>query len=315
MPGPDGSLRRALRTASNLLAGAETMRTQRRFSRLVRWRLLALGLCLHPAARAALVLHPERTSPFDLEVTGALAGLPAGAARYVRYADLRALPTTKLHLADEFVRGDQEVTVVFLADFWAAMPASPEADCLLATCSDQYASVFSRAFVAAYRPFLVVEIDGAGPDQWSARGPVNVPGPYAISVSSALAPAADQFLSLEHKKPWGVVAVEFARYAERFHDAYAGPWAELSERAAAGREIWINACASCHLGPGETFSGTKSHQAFAIVAAVAKGNPAVFKEYVRQPTQVIASAKMQAHPYFTGEQLDAIIAFVTAEHR
>jgi hypothetical protein len=286
------------------------LRSFRRAARLA----LGLGLLL-PAARAMLPLHPDRSSPFDLAVAGGLAGVPEGATRYVRYADLRALPTTKLHLADEFRRGDQEVTVVFLADLWKELPLAPDADCLLATCTDEYAGIFRRGFIDTYRPFLVLEIDDRGPSQWSGRGFFDDPGPYAITVSSALAPAAAQFLSLEHKKPWGVTTVAFARYAEKFHDAYAGPWAMLSPRATAGREMWINACASCHLGPGDTFSGTKSHQAFAILQAVAKGNPALFRQYVRQPTSVIAGAKMQEHAYFTDEQLNALIAFITAEPR
>jgi mono/diheme cytochrome c family protein len=285
----------------------------------IRWqakgRLLALGLLVLPAAHAALPLHSDRASPFDLAVTGLLAGVPAGSVRYVRYADLRALPSTKLPVADEFARGEQEVTVVFLSDLWKAMPAMSDADCLLATCKDEYASVFTRNFIADCRPFLVLEIDGAPPDKWSGRGLKDDPGPYVISVSAALAPAVGHFLSIEHKKPWGVIAVEFARYADKFHDAYAGRWAGLSARAIAGREMWIGACASCHAGPGQTFSGAKSHLPFAIVAAVAKGDPELFRRYVRKPASVVSSATMQAHPYFTDEQLNAIIAFVTAEQR
>jgi hypothetical protein len=276
---------------------------------------LALGLCALVDARAMLPLQAERSSPFDLAVTGALAGVPNGARRYVRYADLCALPTTKLLISDEFVQGSQEVTVVFLSDFWKALPVQPDADCLLATCQDEYASVFRREFIATYRPFLVLKINGAGPAQWSGHGLASDPGPYAITVSPALVPAADNFLSLEHKKPWGVVTVEFARYAEKFHDAYDGRWATLSRRAAAGRELWVNACASCHPGPGRTFSGTKSHQAFAILAAIARGDPVLFRQYVHQPTSVSVDAKMEEHAYFTSDQLNAIIAFITAEQR
>jgi cytochrome c2 len=301
-------------SAPKLLDPTAIMRSLRPWHRLGRLGL-ALALCAFAHARAMLPLQTERTSRFDLEVTGTLVGAPDGARRYVRYADLCALPTTKLLLSDEFIQGRQEVTVVFLSDFWKAMPVPPDADCLLATCQDEYASVFRREFIAAYRPFFVLKINGAGPDQWSGHGPASDPGPYAITVSTPLVPAAGGFLSLEHKKPWGVVTVEFARYAEKFHDAYAGRWASLSTRAAAGRELWVNACASCHPGPGRTFSGTKSHQAFAILTAIARGDPALFRRYVRQPTSVSADAKMEEHGYFTDDQLQAIIAFITAEQR
>ena len=70
-----------------------------------------------------LQLHGERALPTDLAVTGRLAGVPAGETRFVRWADLRALPAiTKLKLDGEFVKGEQEVTALWLADFWAALP-------------------------------------------------------------------------------------------------------------------------------------------------------------------------------------------------
>jgi cytochrome c2 len=277
--------------------------------------VLALGLAAAVARPAELPLQPARSSPFDLEVTGALVGVPAGAPRYVRYADLRALPAAQVRLAGEFGSGERELTVVFLSDLWSALPVAPEADCLLATCRDDYASIFRQDFIAADRPFLVVAIDGLAPARWSELPGGEDPGPYAIGVAPALAPAAAHYLSLEHKEPWGVVRLEFARYADRFHGAYAGRWAALSPRAEAGRELWINACASCHAGPGAIFSGTKSHQAFAILAAVARGDPALFRQYVRDPKSVSAGARMEAHAYFSDDQLNAVIAFVTAEPR
>ena len=39
-----------------------------------------------------LQLHRERALPTDLAVAGRLTGVPAGETRYVRWADLRALP-------------------------------------------------------------------------------------------------------------------------------------------------------------------------------------------------------------------------------
>ena len=277
---------------------------------------LAAALSLLPGAAgraATLELHAVRRSGTDLEVRGAMAGLAPGASAYVGYDALRALPVTRLRISDEFVKGEQEVTVVFVADLWKALPVLPGADCLLATCNDRYASVFRADFIAGYRPFVVLEINGQRPEKWSAAGLADDPGPYAITVSARLVPAAARYLSIAHKKPWGVVSLEFASYAEKFHDAYSGAWAGISPRAAAGRDIWINACACCHPGPGGTYSGTKSHQVFPIVAAVAKGDPDLFRRYVRAPTSVNPAAKMEEHPYFTDAQLDAVMAFIRAE--
>jgi cytochrome c2 len=278
-------------------------------------RIAALALLFASVARAALPLLEQPSSPYDLAVSGELSGVPHGAVRYVRWSDLRSLSTTVLPMDGEFVPGGQEVTVVFLGDLWKALPVSPGADCMLATCVDRYASVFTSAFLARYRPFLVLEINGTGPDKWPPKGLDYNPGPYAITVSDRIAPAASGYLDLSHKKPWGVSGIEIAEYSRRFSDAYRGRWAALSERAAAGREIWINACDSCHLGPGRIFSGNQSRQAFAVLSAIARGDPALFRKYVRDPKSVISTAKMEPHPHYSDAQLDSIIAFVEAEQR
>jgi cytochrome c553 len=270
-------------------------------------------LCASPGVAWALDLHRERGSPFDLAVTGRVAGVPAGETRYVPWAELRALPVVRLRLQDEFTPGEQEVTVLYLDELWRVLPAGPGADLLLASCNDGYASVYRRSFIARYRPFLVLEIDGHGPADWPPPGLKFNPGPYVITVSAALVPGVATLLDVNHKKPWGVVTLEFANYGERFHDAYAGAWAHLSARAAAGREIWVNSCASCHAGPGRIFGGTKSGEPFPVLAGLAAANPGFFRAYVRHPQALVPSAKMEGHPRYTDPQLDQLIAFVTAE--
>ncbi len=276
---------------------------------------LAAMALLGASSRAAggVELHRERGSPLDLAVTGQLAGVPGGETRYVPWAELRALPVARLRLQDEFTPGEQEVTVLYLDELWRALPAAPGADVLLATCNDGYASVYRRSFIAKYRPFLVLEIDGRGPADWPPPGLKFNPGPYVITIAAAVVPAVATLLDANHKKPWGVVTVEFASYAERFHDAYAGAWARLSARAAAGREIWVNSCASCHAGPGQAFGGAKSGQAFPTLAALAAANPVFFRDYVRHPQALVPAAKMEGHPHYTDPELDQLIAFITAE--
>lgn len=277
--------------------------------------IAALLAVLAPSLRAGLPLFTRRASAFDLEVSGELAGVPSGAVRYVRYSDLRALPSTVLRLTDEFVPGGQDVTVLFLADLWKALPVSADADCMLAGCVDRYASVFPSDFIARCRPFLVLEINGAGPDRWPPKGLDYNPGPYAITVSEKLAPAAAGFPDLDHKKPWGVSSIEVANFKRSFAGAYRGRWASLSARASAGRALWIGSCDSCHLGPGGIFSGNVSRQAFPIVAAVARGDPPLFRQYVRDPKSVLSSAKMEPQPRYTDAELDSIIAFLEAEQK
>ncbi len=260
----------------------------------------------------ALELHGERSSPYDLGLTGRLAGLPADQVRYASWSDLRALPTSRLKIDGEFVEGPQELTVVFLDDLWKALPIAPGADSLLATCGDGYTSVFTSEFIARYRPFLVLEINGKGPKDWPPPGLGYNPGPFVITVSANIVPKAAIYRDVEHKKPWGVTTLEVASYAERFRGVYSGRWSTLSERAQDGREIWINSCASCHQGPSGIFGGTKAARPFEVIAAYAGYDRAYFMRYVRDPKSLVPCAKMEPHPRYTDNELSNLIAFITS---
>jgi hypothetical protein len=273
----------------------------------------AAALFLFAAGQAgALELHAERSSPFDLALKGRLIGVPAGGERYARWSALRALPTAKLPVTGEFTKGPQVLTVVFLSDLLAALPLSAGADCVLATCGDGYAGIFNSGFISKYRPFLVLEIDGKGPSDWPPPGLAYNPGPYAITVSESVAPAASTFLDIEHKKPWNVTTIEVANFADRFGGIYSGKFASLGPAGRAGREIWLNSCASCHAGPGGTFGGTKADRPFQVIAAYAVFDRAFFMKYVRDPKSLVASAKMEAHPHYTDVQLSDLIEFIAA---
>lgn len=286
----------------------------RRAWAFLRKGLASLGL-LSSAALAAAPLSPQetRTSPFDLAIGGELVGLPARATRYLPWKALRALPTQTLTLSGEFVKGEQQVTVVFLQDLWAALPVAPGTDAILATCSDGYTSIYRSTFIATYRPFLILEINGRGPETWPPEGLKFNPGPYVISISDTVAPAVSTLLDSGHKRPWGVARIDIANYAQRNAPAYTGKWAHLSGRAQEGREIWVNSCASCHRGPPSLFGGTKSDRPFEVLAAHAAYNQDYFKRYVRNPQAVMPGAKMEAHPHYSDMQLDALIAFIVAE--
>ncbi|HEY1848067.1 MAG TPA: cytochrome c [Opitutaceae bacterium] len=274
-------------------------------------RAIACLLLLASQARA-LELHADRSSPFDLALSGELSGVPAGSARYVRWSELRALPTTTLTLDGEFVKGPQKVTALFLSDLWKALPAKAGADTLLARCSDGYASVFTSAFIARYRPFVVLEINGEGPASWPPKGLDFNPGPYVITVSEALVPAVAAFRDVEHKKPWGVASLEVATYSRSYQPIYTGRWESLPPAAADGREIWINSCASCHAGPGGTFGGTKANRPFEVIQAYAAYDRSFFVRYVRDPKSLVASAEMEAHPHYTDAELSDLVGFLTA---
>lgn len=274
---------------------------------------LALSFSVLASALSAIELYPDRSSPQDLELRGKLSGVPAGESRFIRWSELKSLPTSSLTLPRAFGLPAPRVTALFLADLWAAVPHSLSADTILATCRDGYASVYPHEFITDFRPFIVLEIDGFGPADWSPpRFKYNIE-PYVITIAAEVVPAVAQLLDGAHKRPWGAVSLEFANFSERFADAYRGKWAAVSPRAATGRDIWINSCASCHHGPGQMFGGTKSDRPFDLLVAQASSNPAYFRQYVRDPKSLVPGATMEPHPHYSDEQLDALIAFVTAE--
>lgn len=273
---------------------------------------LALTFLACVSSARALEFHAQRGSPFDLALTGRLVGVPRGETRYVSWEELRALPNAQVRLDGEFAKGPETLTVVFLSDLWKALPALPGADTILATCTDGYAGVYTSDFIGRFRPFLVLEIDGKGPRDWPPPGLAFNPGPYAVTVSEDLVPAAAHFLDIEHKKPWNVTTIEIASYAERFKGIYSGNWASIGPAAQSGREIWVNSCASCHSGPTGAFGGTKSGRPFKVIAAYAAYYRPYFTKYVRDPKSLVPCAKMEAHPGYTDEQMDNLIAFITA---
>jgi Cytochrome C oxidase, cbb3-type, subunit III len=276
--------------------------------------LVTAGLVAFCSPARALDLHADRSSPFDLAVTGKVSGIPAGETRYVRWKDLRALQTDTLVLNGEFTAGDQKLTVVYLDVVRRALPVLHEADVVFATCTDGYAAIYTDAFVSTYRPFLVLEIDGKGPSAWPPPGLDYNPGPYVITVSSTLVPEAKSVRDIEHKKPWGVTSLDYEVFAERERGAFSGPRAHLSATAQDGRDIWINSCASCHGGPDGMFGGTRAGgRPFQALAAYAAYDRPFFVQYVRKPKSIMPCAQMEPHPDYSDEEFSHLIEFMTAD--
>ena len=273
--------------------------------------LLFAGLALLQPLRA-LERRPERSSPLDLAVKGLVEGLPKGKTGYLRWSDLATLPQTKLKITGEFIPGEQEVTVVFVSDLLKALPVKKQADAIVATCVDGFVSVFRQDFVARYRPFIVLEIAGVPSSAWPPKGITYNPGPYPITVSSKLVPEAETYRDIEHKKPWGVGTIEFVSYADEFKPIYSGRFTNLSPGAKVGREIWINSCVCCHAGPDHLVAGTKADRPYAVIQAYALSAPDYFKHYVRNPQDEASCAQMEAHPHYSDEELDDIVAFIAA---
>lgn len=285
-------------------------------------RIALLSRCLStlfllsgmPLLQAApLTLQEAPSSPHDIALAGEIEGIPKGEKRWLKWSELRALPTEEHVIEGEFVPGPQKVTVAFLSTLLDNLPVKSKTPTVLAYCKDGYLSVFDPAFVARWRPVLVLEINGQGPEAWPPPGLNYNPGPTVITVEERLTPGVNGVLDIEHKRPWGVNEIHVVTADTAFANLYSDKWATLSPRGQAGRELWVNSCMSCHVGPAEKLGGTKSGRPFAVLAAHAQYNAEYFKNYVRAPQKMMPGAKMAAHPHYTDEQLLALIAFITGE--
>jgi len=273
--------------------------------------LFATALLAATAQASSLPVRDGPGAKFDLPISGMLAGFPPGAQGHLDRSDLMALPTSVIDVTGKFGTETKVARVLFLCDLVAALPAKPGADVLLASCTDGYLSVYPFEFIRRYRPYLVLQLGDRGPERWPPPGLAFNPAPFAIDASAALAAGVEEYRDIGHKRPWGVVSVRLSSMQESFGAFFRGRWASPSPEAAAGREIWINSCASCHPGPPGAIGGTKSGRPMEIVQAIAGANRSFFMQYVRQPTSLDPAAKMEPHPWYSDAEFDQLIAFLT----
>lgn len=256
---------------------------------------------------ASLTLHPDRLHPLDLAISGELVGLEPGKTAYLRARDLQSLPTQLLTVENYYQTGKQTAKVVLLSDLWAALPLAPGADTLLAHCEDGYASVFPLTFIEQHRPFVILEFEGKTLEAWAELGFSFNAGPYIISVSEVLSPGVRAVLDIGHKEPWAVNRLSVIAYRARFASLYS---TKTSPAIDQGRQIWVNSCFSCHLGPDRETGGNKSGIPFGVVQSYAHHNTSYLKQYIRDPKKLVPAARMEPHPHYTDDQLNALIAFL-----
>src|SRR5579872_398123 len=118
-----------------------------------------------------LPLQSQRSSPQDLEVTGDLPGIAAGQSRFVRYADLAALPQVSYTVKDD---PDFDTPVrlsgVALDEMVSALGFTAGKQLVAAIGGDGYEGHYSAQHRTQHHPFLVLKMDGKQAAQWQ-RGP------------------------------------------------------------------------------------------------------------------------------------------------
>jgi mono/diheme cytochrome c family protein len=261
-------------------------------------------------ASARTLLHAERSAPGDLEIGGELAGLPAGAVRYVRYGDLLTLPQERYTISDDSnFKGRAEISGVALATLAGLFGQASHSDLIVAICYDKYRSNYPSDYLVAHHPILVLKINGQLRDKWPLSeygGPL---GPYLVSHPTF----KPSFTVLSHKDeaqiPFGVTRLDFRTESVVFSTIRPeGKWAKDSP-VWQGYEIARQDCFRCHGLYGE--GGERASRSWLVLSAWAATDSTRFQQYIHNPQSIQACAKMPAHGDYDEATLAALTAYFT----
>jgi mono/diheme cytochrome c family protein len=270
--------------------------------------LASAALAALPAADSHGILHEERLSMGDLEVSGELANLPPGSSRYIRYEDLLRLPQENYIVSDDSnLPAMSEVGGVALETLTRVLAQSSQDSLIVAICDDQYRANYPRDYVAAHHPLLVLRINGRTRDEWPPGHDGGTLGPYLIS-HPFFKPA---FKVLAHEDepqiPYGVVRIEFRRESAVFGAIRpTGAWSANSQ-VEQGYVIARQDCFRCHNMGAE--GGTKAGRSWMQLAKIAVENGVRFRQIIRNRAAVNPKATMPAHTGYDDATLDALTAY------
>ncbi len=255
-------------------------------------------------------LHAARLSPSDLEVGGALLGLPSGTTHYITRDELLALPQETYTVTHDLnFAGPTQVSGVLLEELIRHLGAAPGSDLIVAICGDQYRANYPRAYVAAHHPLLVLTVNGKPPAGWpkDAEGHGADMGPYMISHPN-FTPSLNILSHRDEPQiPWGVVRIEVRD--ERVVFGAISPRAPRAPEPAvqSGYRIARQNCFRCHNMRRE--GGQKSGHPWLVLSAWATASPEYFAAYVHDPRARNPHARMPGNPGYDDATVRALIAY------
>lgn len=268
--------------------------------------LVSTAVAVSQTPNPRTILHQERSSSGDLEVGGAIAGVPAGATRYVRYEDLLRLPQKTYTVTDDTnFKGSTEVEGIPLAELSGIF--GEKADMIVAICYDKYRTNYPPEYLNAHHPLLVLRVNGKERDGWPASEYDGSMGPFLIS-HPFFKPS---FKVLSHEDepqiPFGVTRIEFHRVSEVFGAIQPrGDW-PADSAVGQGYVIARQDCFRCHnMG---MHGGTMAGHSWRELASIADADGARFQRIIHDPKAVNPDAKMPAHGDYDQATLDALKAY------
>jgi hypothetical protein len=275
------------------------------------WRAILVGVVLVGGVAAAapapghLTLMNQRSSAQDLEISGDVPGMAAGASRFVSYAELSQLPQVSATVRnDENFSGAVQLSGVSLDAVLAALGVNGKDQLIAAVTTDGYEAHYTTAYRAAHPPILVLKIEGKEPAQWTPGPDGEKYTPYVIS-NPDFRPA---FHVLAHKDmaqvPYGVTGLKL--YPEKATLAVLQPKSG-SVAAMEGYRIAVQNCLRCHRA-GD-IGGSKSPFGWPQMGLIAQGNAAAFGKYVVRPQAVNPEATMPPNPDYDAATIAALTAY------
>ena len=285
------------------------------------FRLAAIALALCSIAMPAvsqthavkkLTIASARHAEDDLEVTGMIAGLPAGAVGYVSSAELATLPqiTTTIqndsNFADQLSKGVR-ITGIPLEQLAIALGALPASDLIDALCTDRYRSHYPADYIAAHHPIFALKINGERPAQWAAKTKEYDPGPYFITHANYL----PRYKVLSHAEqpqiPDNILRLNFSTVAATYGPITPRGDFPPNSPVAQGFTIAKQNCLRCHFLNG--VGGTKSGIDWRSLSMWAREQPQFFERYIHDPQSVDPHAHMEGSPAYDAATLNALTAY------
>lgn len=270
--------------------------------------VVSLALVALPKADSTSILHTQRSSPGDLEVGGALDGVPAGATRYIRYDDLLRMPQENAEVSDDTnFKGKTAISGVALSTLAHLLGQASDDAMIVAICYDQYRTNYPRDYLSAHHPILVLRINGMLRDHWPHSENGGTMGPYLIS-HPFFKPA---FKVLSHEDepqiPFGVTRIEIRRESTVFGAIRPrGNW-PANSAVGQGYAIARQDCFRCHNIGAE--GGTMAGNSWLKLGTVARDDDKRFKQTIHDPKSVNPKATMPAHTDYDDATLDALTAY------
>ncbi len=263
------------------------------------------------AAQSRLV-HANRESVTDLEISG----LPTTAGRssrgFISYKDLLALPQVAGTMGNDdnpsVARSPSvPVTGVRLSVLIKLLGVPVGQDLLLARCSDGYVGPLPAEYIAIHEPILVLRANGMTLDEWAKKTGNQDPSPYMVAYDHFVPAWKVLAHSDREQLPDQIVELEFKKMTDVF-----GPITPPARFAPGSPErigftIAKQNCLRCHAaGP---YGGTQGGLSWEGLTNLARRDGAMFARYVHDPKSVDPRSKMPGNPEYDASTQAAVTAY------